>query len=61
MLGFMPKSLPGHELLPPWSLLGTDVQQQGTDWIVMADEPAQPACPTCGRSTSRHSACVRTL
>ena len=59
----MPKSLSGHELLPPSSLLRlTDVQQQGAHWIVMADGPAQAACPTCGRvSRSRHSAYVRTL
>ena len=50
MLGTMPKSLSGHELLPPSSLLSlTDVQQQGADWIVRADGPAQAACPTCGR------------
>jgi transposase len=63
MLGSMPKSWPGHELLPPSSLLSlTDVQQHGTDWIVRADGPTQAACPTCGRvSTSRHSAYVRTL
>ena len=63
MLGFMPNSLPGHELLPPSTLLSlTDVQQQGPDWIVRADGPARAACPTCGRvSTSRHSAYVRTL
>jgi transposase len=59
----MPKSLPGHELLPPSALLRlTDVQRAGADWIVMADAPAEAACPTCGRlSTSRHSTYVRTL
>jgi hypothetical protein len=59
----MPKSLSGHELLPPSSLLRlTDVQQQGAHWIVRADGPAQAAWPTCGRvSRSRHSAYVRTL
>jgi hypothetical protein len=37
----MPKSLPGHELLPPSSLLSlTDVQQQGTDVHTLNDLPA---------------------
>jgi hypothetical protein len=63
MLGSMPKSLPGHELLPPSSLLSlTDVQQQGANWIVMADGPSHAACPGCGRvSRSRHSVYTRTL
>src|ERR1700704_3208221 len=59
----MPKSLSGHELLPPSSLLSlTDVQHQDAHWIVRADGPAQAACPACGRvSRSRHSAYIRTL
>jgi hypothetical protein len=63
ILGTMPKSLSGHAMLPPSSLLSlTDVQHTGTDWIVKADGPAQAACPTCGHvSRSRHSAYVRTL
>ena len=59
----MPKSLPGHELLPRSSLLSlTEVQQSGADWIVRADGPSHAACPGCGRvSRSRHSAYTRTL
>ena len=59
----MPKSFPGHELLPRSSLLSlTEVQQSGADWIVRADGPSHAACPGCGRvSRSRHSAYTRTL
>jgi len=63
ILGTMPKSLSGKELLPPSPLLTmTDVQQSGPNWTVMADGPAEAACPTCGRvSRSGHSAYVRDL
>jgi hypothetical protein len=59
----MPNALSGNDLLPPSPLLRlTDVQNRGPNWVVMADGPAQGACPTCrGVSTSRHSAYVRTL
>ena len=59
----MPKAVPGNDLLPPSPLLRlTDVQHSGPNWIVMADGPADAACPTCGHvSRSRHSAYVRTL
>ena len=59
----MPKSFPGHELLPRSSLLSlTEVQQRGADWIVMADGRSHAACPRCGRvSRSRQSAYTRTL
>jgi transposase len=59
----MPKSLPGHELLPPSpSLRMTDVQRNGPNWIIRADGPPHAACPKCGGvSRSRHSAYIRSL
>lgn len=59
----MPKSLPGHELLPPSPLLTlTTVERTEAGWTVLARGPDQAPCPRCGVvSTSRHSHYVRSL
>src|SRR4051812_5876695 len=59
----MPNALSGHDLLPSSPLLRlNDVRPSGPNWVMMADGPAQGACPTCRSvSTSRHSAYTRTL
>jgi len=59
----MPKSLAGHELLPPSPLLTlTTVERTEAGWTVLARGPDQAPCPRCGVvSTSRHSRYVRSL
>jgi transposase len=59
----MRKSMPGHELLPPSSLLTlTTLERNDTGWTVMVQGPDQARCPRCRRvSLSRHSRYVRTL
>lgn len=59
----MPKSLSGHELLPPSPLLTlTTVERSDVGWTVKALGPDQARCPRCRQvSTSRHSRYVRSL
>ena len=59
----MPKSLSGHELLPPSPLLTlTTVERSDVGWTVKARGPDQATCPRCRQvSTSRHSRYVRSL
>jgi transposase len=59
----MPKSLSGHELLPPSPLLTlTTLERNDAGWTVMASGPNQAPCPCCHQvSTSRHSRYVRSL
>jgi transposase len=61
--GFMRKSMPGHELLPPSSLLTlTTLERNDDGWTVRAEGPDHAHCPRCRQvSTARHSRYVRTL
>ena len=59
----MSGQLPGHELLPPCSLLMlTTLDRNDAGWTVIAQGPDQARCPRCRRvSIARHSRYVRTL